>query len=366
MDRVWVDLEVGKVMESILDELTTWEWANKVLDLENRLHHSQELVLALRKNEERLIEAKARHRAKALEGGRMAKIIQTMVCKDLWELAKKMDRQKKTIDDLRNEVHKKGLRKEELELEAEKLKGELDLLAGGMKVAGVQADDYGTHVSSPIVHRNGSSSVHQENTATAVKTKEASGSSIGLEEDPEKATLLALSCSSLQTLIFSYLSSRDVAMTAMAHPTIYGSRNELQQSYSSNVENCVLPPRDGEGLQQAEEQDHGGAVRPPIMKLINSVFPKRGSEEIQQFGSLMSGIMGSAFATSSSRGSSTDFPPPSFSFNPELVKTLSTKLTFSEMRTIINISEHSKALEDENVRLSGQNEDLKNKVTFLK
>ncbi len=370
MERVWVTLEIGKVMESVLDELTTWEWANKILDLENRLHHSQAMVLALRKNEEQLIEVNTRHRARALEEGSKAKTIQTIMCKDLWELAKKMDGQKKTMDDMRNQLCKKDLRKEQLESEVEKLKGEFDMLMmSDMKVAGVQTDEYGTPVSSPIIHQS-SSSVQQENTTPAMKMIEASGSSTGLMEDAEKATLLALSCSSLQT-IFSYLNSRDVIRTAMTHPIIFGKTNkclgsgkELQQKYFSNVENRV-PPRDGEGFQQLKERDGGGGVRPPIMKLINSMFPKRGSEETQQSGGLMSGIMGSTFVPSSSRGSG-HFHPPSFSINSEVVNTLSTKLTFNEMRTIINIAAHSKALEDENVRLSAQKEDLEDKVTFLR
>ncbi len=370
MGRVWVTLEIGKVMESILDELTTWEWANQVLDLENRLHHSQAMVLALRKNEEQLIDANTRHRARALEEGSKAKKVQTIMCKDLWELAKKMDGQKKTMDEMRNQLCKKDLRKEQLESEVEKLKEELDMLTmSDMKVAGVQTNEYSTPVSSPTIHRS-SSSVEQQNTTTAVKTIEASGSSTSLMEDTEKATLLALSCSSLQ-IIFSYLNSKDVIRTAITHPIIYGKTNkslgsgkELQQKYFSHVENRV-PPRDGEGFQQLKERDDGGTVRPPLLKLINSMFPKRGSEETQQPSGLMSGIMGSTLVPSSSRGGG-HFPPPSFSINSEVVNTLSMKLTFNEMKTIINIAAHSKALEDENVRLSAQKEDLENKVPFLR
>ncbi len=364
MERVWVTLEIGKVMEAMLDELATWEWACKVRDLENRLHYCQAMVLALRKNEEQLIEANTRHRARALEEGSKAKKLQTVMCKDLWELAKKMDGKTNVMDEIRDQLCKKDLRNRQLELEVEKLRGGLDeMMMNDTKVARVEADEddpttaYGTPVSSTIIHR--SSSV-QQNTTT--KTAEASGSSTGLMEDTEKATLLALSCSSLQT-IFSYLISRDVIKTAITHPIIYGKTNqilgpgkELQQKRFSILESHT-PPQNAEGLQLKERDER--AARTPIIKLINSVFPKRGAEETQPGSSR--GIMAS---TSSLSVSGSPFPPPSFSINSEVVNSLSVKLSFVEMRTIVNIAEHSKVLADENERLFAQKNDLENKVTF--
>ncbi len=360
IECVWVTLEVGKVMEAVLDELTTWEWACKVREMENRLHHCQAMVLALRKNEEQLIEANTRYRARALEEGSKAKKIQTIMCKDLWELAKKMDEKAKAMDEMRDQLCKKDLRKRQLESDIEKLREELDELMSDTKVAGVETDEdptteCGTPISSATTHR--SSSVQQN---TTIKTPESSGSSTALMEDTEKVTLLTLSCSSLQT-IFSYLNTRDVIKTAITHPTIYGkteilgSGKELQQKRSSNVENQV-PPRNA-GLQLIERDER--VARPPIIKLINSMFPKRGAEETQP--SLSRGIMGSALVPFSNGGPGS---PPSFSFNSEVVNSLSMKLSFIEMKTIVNIAERSKVLAGENIRLFAQKEDLKNKVTF--
>ncbi len=364
MERVWVTLEIGKVMETMLDELTTWEWACKVRDLENSLHHCQAMVLALRKNEEQLVEANTRHRARALEEGRKAKKLQTIVCKDLWELAKKMDGKTNVIDEISDQLYKKKLRNRQLELEVEKLMGELDgWMMNGSKLAGVEADEnpttaYGTPVSSTVIHR--SSSVKRN---TTTKMVEASGSSTGLMEDSEKATLLALSCSSLQ-IIYSYLISKDIINTAITHPIIYGKTNqnlgpgkELQQKRFTILETHT-PPQNVEGLQLKELDER--AARTPITKLINSVFPKRGAEETQP-GSLL-GIR--PYSTSFPSSSGSLFPTPSFSINSEMVNSLSMKLSFIEMRTIVNIAERSKALADENVRLTAQKEDMENKVTF--
>ncbi|CAM9244289.1 unnamed protein product [Ascophyllum nodosum] len=80
--------EVGSVMEGMLGDLEAWEWANKEEALKTELDHARAQVKALQESEKRLIEREALVAAKLEEDKTIAREVRGKFVQELWGLAK--------------------------------------------------------------------------------------------------------------------------------------------------------------------------------------------------------------------------------------------------------------------------------------